>query len=74
MEMVAGMGPEVGIASLTFKSMRDYSSLASVQCTLTDGKASPTFEPSGGSFGNLSKLKFESSSQIRSVEACDFSD
>lgn len=59
--------PDVHLRSITFKGYP--SSISSVQCTLSNGKQSPTFEKEGRSHAHQETFHFNVNQPVRSLKA-----
>ena len=58
---------DVRLKSISFKSNGGY--IASVQCTLTNGTTSPTFEKNGKKYNDPHTIIFDPQKPIRAVKA-----
>ena len=62
--------PDVALKSIQFKTiMYDYSTLSSVQVSLTNGQSSPVFEKAGVDHEHPKTIDFDPNKPIRAVEA-----
>ena len=62
---------DVTLKSLTFKTEKGFNNIASVQCLLSNGKASKVFRQAGGTFERMQTIEFDPSSPIRAVRAAE---
>ena len=62
---------DVALKSITFKKLRGYADIASVQCSLTNGQDSAVFEQPGGDYDSKETIKFDKRRPIRAVSAAE---